>query len=43
MELQGLFAQYGVVLLVLVVFFAGQVIGPILRPVISLLAGIPVY
>jgi Zn-dependent protease len=43
MELQGLFAQYGVVLLVLVVFFAGQIIGPILRPIISLLAGIPVY
>ena len=35
--------QYGLMVLVVFVLLAGQIIVPILRPIVSLLAGIPVY
>jgi Zn-dependent protease len=43
MEIQGFLTQYGMIFLLIVVMFLGQVIGPILRPIIGFLAGVPVY
>jgi Zn-dependent protease len=42
MEIRSFMNQYGLLLLVVVIMFAGQVISPILRPILSFLAGVPV-
>jgi len=42
-ELRNFMNQYGLMLLIVVVLFAGSLIGPILRPILSFLAGVPVY
>ena len=35
--------QYGIMLLVLVVFFAGRIIWPIMKPIVNVLYGIDFY
>jgi Zn-dependent protease len=35
--------QYGIMLLVLVVFFAGRIIWPIMKPILNVLYGIDFY
>ena len=35
--------QYGLILLVLVIFFAGRFLAPIANPIISMLTGVPIY
>ena len=42
-DLRNFMNQYGLMLLIVVVIFAGQLIGPLLRPIVSFLAGVPVY
>ena len=34
--------QYGMLLLIVVVLFAGRIIGPILGPIVNFLVGVPV-
>ena len=41
-DLRMAMAQYGMILLIPIVLLGGQVIGPIIRPIMSLLAGVPV-
>lgn len=41
-DLRNFMNQYGLMLLVVVVIFAGQLIGPILRPILSFLSGVQV-
>ena len=41
-DLQHLFNQYGLILIVVVILFAGQIIGPIMNPFVSLIAGVQV-
>jgi Zn-dependent protease len=41
-ELRSFMNQYGLYVLIVVILFAGQLIGPILRPIVSFLAGVPV-
>jgi Zn-dependent protease len=40
MELRGMFNQYGLLVLVAVIFFAGAIITPIMNPIVRFLAGI---
>jgi Zn-dependent protease len=42
-DIQNFFNQYGMVLLLIAVLFGSWVIGPIARPIIGFLAGVPVY
>jgi Zn-dependent protease len=42
-DLRNFMNQYGLMLLIVVVIFAGQLIGPLLRPIVSFLAGVPVH
>ncbi len=42
-DLRNFMNQYGLMLLIVVVIFAGQLIWPLLRPIVSFLAGVPVY
>jgi Zn-dependent protease len=41
-EVRNFMNQYGLMLLIIVVMFAGQIIGPIVAPIMSFLAGVPV-
>jgi Zn-dependent protease len=41
-ELRGFMAQYGLMLLIVVVLFAGRIIFPLVNPIMSFLAGVPV-
>lgn len=41
-DLRNFMTQYGLMLLIVIVLFAGQLIGPILRPILSFFAGVPV-
>jgi Zn-dependent protease len=40
-DLRNFMNQYGLMLLIIVVLFASSIIGPILRPILSFLAGVP--
>ena len=42
-DLRNFMNQYGLMLLIVVIIFAGQLIWPLLRPIVSFLAGVPVY
>ena len=42
-DLRHFMNQYGLILLVVVIIFAGQLISPVVRPIVSFLAGVPVY
>lgn len=42
-EIQGPLNQYGLFLLVLVIFLGGNVIFDIMRPIVNFLAGVPIY
>jgi Zn-dependent protease len=41
-DVQNFMNQYGLMLLIVVVLFAGQIIGPLTNPILSFLAGVPV-
>jgi len=41
-ELRGFMNQYGFMMLIVVVIFAGRIIGPLLNPILSFLAGVPI-
>jgi Zn-dependent protease len=42
-EIQGPLNQYGLFLLVLVIFLGGNIIFGIMRPIVNFLAGVPIY
>jgi len=41
-EVRNFMNQYGLILLVLVVLFAGQIVVPVLVPIVNFLAGVPI-
>jgi Zn-dependent protease len=41
-ELRTFMNQYGLMLLIVVIIFAGRIISPVLNPILSFLAGVPV-
>jgi Zn-dependent protease len=41
-DLRNTMNQYGMILLIVVVLFAGQFIGPVLVPIVNFLAGVPI-
>ena len=41
-DLRNTMNQYGMILLIVVVLFAGQFIGPVIIPIVNFLAGIPI-
>jgi Zn-dependent protease len=41
-DLRNFMNQYGLILLVLVVIFAGQIVVPVLVPIVNFLAGVPI-
>jgi Zn-dependent protease len=42
MEVRGFMNQFGLMLLVVVIFFAGRVIVPVMVPMVNFLAGVPI-
>jgi Zn-dependent protease len=41
-DLRNFMNQYGLMLLIVVVLFAGRIIGPLMNPIVGFLAGVPV-
>lgn len=41
-DLRNTMNQYGMILLIVIVLFAGQFIGPVLVPIVNFLAGVPI-